>query len=277
MSHVGRRALLTGCAAMAASSGVAVAGPSPVTWIAFYGQTADEKVLATYDYVVLDPSFRGSLAAITSGGKARVCAYLSLGESRPTNFFDEQIHPALFVSGWPDRIDVRRDPWRALIIDRIIPALIAKGYTGLMFDTLDTPPYLETVDPRRCKGMRQAAIDLVVAIRQAYPNLLLIMNRGYALLPDLYGQIDMIVAESFLTRPDTAAGFARNESKLIAEQLVILLRVKAHNCPILSLDYCDPLRPGDVASLYAQERQLGHIPYVATGALDRIIPEPRNG
>ena len=86
---------------------------------------------------------------------------------------------------WPGtrRVDVRHPSWRSLVLDRRIPSLVSRGFTGLMFDTLDTPPYLELLDPVRYHGMRDAAIGLVDAIRVRWPGMMLIMNRGYALLP----------------------------------------------------------------------------------------------
>src|SRR5579875_1431895 len=53
-------------------------------WIAFYGERADEKLLSSYDIVVLDPAFRGSIDAVGDSG-AIVCAYLSLGEISKSN------------------------------------------------------------------------------------------------------------------------------------------------------------------------------------------------
>ena len=43
----------------------------------------------------------------------------------------------------------RHPSWRSLVLDQRIPSLASQGFTGLMFDTLDTPPYLELLDPAR--------------------------------------------------------------------------------------------------------------------------------
>ena len=213
-----RRALLMSAGTMTAVTGVlrpsrAKAFPEDtdsLRWLAFYGVNADESVLASYDVVVLDSGFQGSVRRIARTG-ARVCGYISLGEIRTSDpalaFLDDA---ALLPPNpdWPGtrRVDVRRPSWRSLILDRQIPALVAQGFTGLMLDTLDTPPYLELLDPARYHGMREAAVALVHSIRALWPKMTLVLNRGYALLPDVLQTIDAVVAESLLTFPDPATG-----------------------------------------------------------------------
>ena len=84
-----RRAILQTCATMFAASlawatGSRAAQPASeqhVKWIAFYGQIANEQALASlasYDIVVLDPMFAGSIATVAAD-HARVCGYLRSG------------------------------------------------------------------------------------------------------------------------------------------------------------------------------------------------------
>jgi uncharacterized protein (TIGR01370 family) len=237
--------------------------------------------LATYDIVILDPGFLGSIEAINKSG-AQVYGYLSIGEIRTTSPFFGQVNKNAILESslyWEGirHIDVRDPSWRSVILDKIIPALKAQGFSGLMLDTLDTPPYLEQVDPDRNRGMAQAAIDLVHAIRAQEPGLKLIMNRGYALLSPLVDSLDALIAESMLTLPDPktrqATWVAPNE---VALQLDLLAPAKevARPLPILSLDYWRPEDVATIEEIYKRERELGHHPYVTTPLLDEIVPEP---
>ncbi len=249
----------------------------PIRWIAYYGANADEAVLASYDLVVLDPGFTGSIARCGEAG-ARVCGYLSLGEIRTADPNLPLVDPSILLPPNPDwpgtfRIDVRRPSWRSLVLDRLIPALAAQGFAGLMLDTLDTPPFLEAREPTRFPGMGKAAIDLVEAIRARWPRLTLIANRGYALLPDLVETIDAVIAESLLTRPGPDGRSYRWVGSREVEAQLALLRpaVRARPAlPILSLDYWDPDDSSTRAEIYRRERQMGHHPYVATRLLDSI-------
>jgi polysaccharide biosynthesis protein PelA len=253
-------------------------------WVVFYGQTADEAILATYDIVILDPGFLGSIEAVARSG-TQVFGYLSLGEIRTTNPFFDRLDPEAVLEEnvhWPGtrRIDIRHPSWRSLVLDHLVPQIRAQGFAGLMLDTLDTPPHLEQIDPKRNAGMRKAAIDLVHAIHRRQPRMKLIMNRGYALLPKLIDILDALIAESLLTRPgpDGGSPVLANERD-VAQQLAQLAPAKHRwsAVPILTLDYWAPEDTATIEVIYRRERALGHHPYVATPLLDRIVPEPSNG
>lgn len=277
-----RQTLLRGAAALAAAAAVMApraASARRMTWVAFYGEYMDEGTLSTYDVVVLDPMFRGSVTAVSERG-ARVCAYLSLGEIRMSDPFLAKTSPEALLAenpAWPGtrRVDVRNQSWKDLVIGELIPAIRARGFTGLMFDTLDTPPFLEESDPVGNTGMRQAAIDLVLAIRAAHPGMMLLMNRGYALLPSVIGNIDGVIAESLLTSSERTddGRYKSNEPENVALQ-ISLLAVAKGRVPIFSLDYWDPSDLDMIRKICESERLLGHHPYVSTRTLDTVVPCP---
>ena len=253
----------------------AVASPPKLKWLIYYGEKADEAVLAGYDLVVLDPGFKGSVTAIKRNG-ARVCGYLSLGETRQTDLYKQIDDAALLAQNptWNTRqIDVRHPSYRDTVVNKMIPSIMAKGCTGLMLDTLDTPPYLEALSSRLYSGMTDAAVNLVQAIREAHPHLKLLVNRGYALLPRIIGNVDAVIAESLLTSPG-GGGYEWNTSKSVAEQLALLMVARDRHVPVLSLDYWQPSDTQTIGQIYLRERLLDHQPYVATNLLDTIVPEP---
>lgn len=294
MSGVGRRLVrrtfLQACTVLGATLSIRSTGSRAadttqqgrLKWLAFYGETSDEQELAVYDLVVLDPKFQGSLPQVGTNG-ARLCGYLSLGEVRVADGLYANADPAVLIEenpAWPGtfRIDVRHPSWSKLVLDEIIPFIVGQGFTGLFLDTLDTPPYLEQLQPDAKRGMRQAAIGLVQSIRDRYTDLFVIINRGYALLPDVVASVDAVVAESLLTVADDrdSSGYRWNSPSEV-DQVLSLLAPAAEGdarVPILSLDYWDPEDTATITKIYARQRELGHHPYVATRSLDRIVPEP---
>jgi polysaccharide biosynthesis protein PelA len=269
---------LLSAAAMSGAASDAQARGDAIRWLVFYGITADEAVLASYDIVVLDPAFQGS---ISLGPGTRVHSYLSLAEMKTDDRFFPLVDPAALLDEnpqWPGtrRIDIRHPSWRSVVLDRQIPSIAAMGFAGLMLDTLDTAPFLERQDSVGRRGTRAAAIDLVRSIRARWPGLALIVNRGYELLPELVAHIDGVIAESFMTRPDTMSdGFAWTEARQQRLELSMLRATTTRDppVPVLSLDYWDPDDSGTIAEIYRRERALGHHPYVATRLLDRIVAE----
>jgi polysaccharide biosynthesis protein PelA len=287
-----RRTLLQALAVLGLGGGRAFANPpheemvmsGRIKWVAYYGATADEQALAAYEIVVLDPMFQGSVAAVAAGG-ARVCGYLSLGEIRTADAFFRKLDGAAVLEpnpAWPGtrRLDVRHRAWEDLVLAEIIPAIRDAGFSGLMLDTLDTPPFLERVDPRANHGMGEAAAGLVSAIRQSYPDMMLVVNRGYDLLPAVAGDIDAVIAESLLTMPAGRgeAGYRwTSEAELRLQLSLLAPAARRQPClPVLSLDYWSLRDELIIKEIYRRERLLGHHPYVATPSLDRIITEPAN-
>jgi uncharacterized protein (TIGR01370 family) len=226
--------------------------------------------------------FQGSTKEVGKQG-ARLCGYLSLAEVRIADSVYAKTDRAALIEenpAWPGtyRIDIRHPSWKKLVLDEVIPFIAQRGFTGLFLDTLDTPPYLEDLEPHARRGMRQAAVDLVQTIRARYPDLFMIINRGYALLPSLIGSIDAIVAEGLLTVADDQDSHGYRWTPLSEVALVLSLlssATKGHaRPPILSLDYWDPEDANTIRAIYARQRHWGHHPYVATKSLDRLIPEP---
>jgi len=275
-------AIAAKCAAAAASASREAAEPKPIRWVVFYGTTADQAVLETYDIVVLDSEFQGRIR-LPASSATRMCGYVSLGEIRMADPLLRFMDRAAVLGQNPDwpgtqRVDIRHPSWKSLVVDRRIPSLIARGFTGLMLDTLDTPPYLEQLDASRYRGMRAAAAELVDSIRARWPEMMLIMNRGYALLPDVFQKIDAVIAESLITSADWRTGqFTWLAHREVDLQLELLKPATNRRppLPVLSLDYWDPDDEQTIAEIYRRERQLGHHPYVATRSLDRIVPEQR--
>ena len=126
--------------------------------------------------------------------------------------------------------------------------------------------------------MRDGAVRLVKAIRRHYPDLTLMVNRGYDLLPAIERDVDAVLAESLYGTYDFATKRYRRVSPSDSAAQVALLRAARARRPKLSLyalDYWDPADASGIASLYQAARASGFVSYVATIELDRLVPEPR--
>ena len=102
-------------------------------------------------------------------------------------------------------VDIRKPEWSACVNDTLIPAITAQGFDGIMIDTIDSVTTLENTDPANYTGMKQAAVKLIKDIRARNPNLKIMLNRGFDVLPRCgEWDIDMVLAESIYT--DIPAG-----------------------------------------------------------------------
>jgi polysaccharide biosynthesis protein PelA len=203
--------------------------------------------------------------------------YLSVGEADPRRPYWNEVRAAPFLvepdPAWPEnvRVDVRDPRWREVLLGQEIPRLLAQGFDGLMLDTIDTAPYLESKDPVRFAGSRQALRELVKAIRARFPGAPVLAN-GIAGLPDVASAVDGFVVEGVFATYDFGRRLYREttgperEWKLarIAEAEAIARR------PVFTIDYADV---GDVvlarwAESEAAER--GFKPYVGVRDLNTL-------
>ncbi|MGJ3626639.1 hypothetical protein AB5I41_06865 [Sphingomonas sp. MMS24-JH45] len=72
--------------------------------------------------------------------------------------------------------------------------------TEFFIDTLDNAEAMERADPTGAKGMIAAAATLLAAVRARYPAMRIMLNRGYAVLPQAADRIDYLLAEAMATR-----------------------------------------------------------------------------
>lgn len=276
----GRRFLLLLTLLLVPSWQARAAGSTP--WVAYYGDKPTPARLAPYRLAVLDPGSNPDLPRIQAQGTV-VLGYISLGEAesyRP--YFAEAKAAGLFVGENPDWkgsyfIDLRKPAWRSMILDEVAPAILAQGFSGLFLDTLDDAHALEEKDPVRYRGMTAAAAELVTALHQRFPKAILMMNRAFELVPSVARDIDMLLGEGVYADYDgahkTYAPVPAADYRAQVEALRAARRLNPR-LGLFSLDYWNPSDHAGIARIYALERANGFSPYVATLALDRIVPEP---
>lgn len=265
---------LLGCLALPAATAA--------DWVVYYDDAEPAESFFDYDLIVFDSKYHPPIRPLSERGKT-VLGYLSVGEvesHRP--WFQEVREQGLLIEenpNWPGShfVDVRDPRWRARVVEELIPQLVDQGFDGVFLDTLDNPLYLEAREPERFAGMTTAAIDLVRTIRRHYPYLEIMVNRAYELLPQVAPDIDRVLGESVYTDYDfDTETYRRVDTELYREQVERLQDLKSKNpdLAIHTLDYWDPDDPEGIARIYAKQRANGFRPYVATLALDRLIPEP---
>jgi uncharacterized protein (TIGR01370 family) len=271
-----------GIAALKPLAGIAQ-GTASERWVVCYNDSPAPFSLAAYDVVVLDPDNHPSLEPSTSRGRT-VLAYLSLTQiGRGRRTYESLQAAGIVIEAHPSwegayYLDFRRPEWTRTVLEDLVPRALDMGFTGLFLDTLDDAEFLETREPGRYAGMRDAAVALVRAIRHHYPDIVLMVNRGYALMPRIASEVDILLGESVLSTFDAETKSYRRVSPADAEwQMAALRRARAANpsLRLFTLDYWDEADPAGVRWLYQNQRANGFAPYVSTFMLDRVVKEPQ--
>ncbi len=259
--------------------------PSPDTalrWGIDYGATTDPALARACALLVLEPHHARPIAPLRGPGSI-LLGYVSFGEVERSRPYFAALDKAGALNAanpnWPDArlADLRHPAWRAAVLDRLVPAILALGYDGIFIDTMDNAEAMERQDPVANTGMVAAGATLIAAVRARFPKIRIMLNRGYALLPDVAPKIDYLLGEAMASRWN----FAAKRYELLSEsdwawQAGRLRAARARNpaLALMTLDYWNPADTTQIAALYARERAAGFSPYVATLALDRLMPEP---
>lgn len=198
---------ILGAAGLAAST--LWASNRPIRWLVFYGKELPARHVRSLDLAILDPD---NIAAKTLRSKAKSGAkflgYLSVGEaSRERETWAEVEGKGFLVEENPVwkgawRVDIRSKVWQTLLRDRIVPAILKKGYDGLFLDTVDTAAYLEEKDPKKFHASREAMIGFIRSLRRKYPKAMIVPNNGLEILDAIAQDVDGVVVEDLYTRYD---------------------------------------------------------------------------
>lgn len=281
---LGRRELIAwGLSLPLLARPAAIAASSSLNWGIDYGPRTDPETARSYDLLVLEPDHPRPIAPLRGPG-SRLLGYVSMGEVEKSRQFAARLQRAGALRApnpnWPDAryVDLRHPLWRTTVLETIVPRVLNKGFDGIFLDTMDNAEAMERQDPKRNAGMVAAGARLIRAIRQRFPKCAIMLNRGYALLPDVAARIDYVLGEAMATRWN----FTRNAYEMVPEsdwawQATRLRAAKRINPSLVlaTLDYWDPADTKTVADLYARARAADFHPYVSTLSLNRLIPEPR--
>ncbi len=116
-------------------------------------------------------------------------------------------------------------------------------------------------------------IQLIRTMRLRFPDIHIIANRGFAILEQIAGDIDGVVAESVFTSVDSEnAGHMRMlRTEEYTANLQRLLAVKNKSkIKVFTLDYLEKHKAREINSLISKSREFDFIPYVSTPSLDSI-------
>ncbi len=254
------------------------------SWVVYYGHAHPFDDFAHYDIIAFDSDEYPALPKERKEGQT-ILGYLSTSEAetyRP--YFDEIEALDVFIAKsdlWRDHIiiDIREERWRDYFVNTLVPKVLAKGFDGIMLDTIDSVIYLEEQHPKKYAGMKEAAVLLIKQLRKTHPDAKLMLNRGIPILHTLANDIDYVLAES--TRVEY--NFDTHEvnyfdDAIYAEYVETLKAAQAINPSLIvvTLDYwkMKKAESDTIAAIYKEQRSHGFSPYVTTIDLKKHHKEP---
>lgn len=247
-------------------------------WAVYYSDKAEAKEFKPYSLLVFDSIYHPPMQELLEENKT-ILGYLSLGEIAETDpFYAKAKEANLLLTKNPNwdgfYVDVRNPAWAKIVIEDIVPSILFKKFSGVFLDTVDNPIFLEPQYP----GMTEALVKLIKGIRLHYPQIKIMMNRGFEILPEVAKQINMELLESVMTDYDfKTKTYHRRPTEEYQEILEKVKEAKKINpsLKIYTLDYWSKDDAEAIKEIYRMQRSHGFVPYVSTINLDEIIPQPK--
>ncbi|HEY1589842.1 MAG TPA: endo alpha-1,4 polygalactosaminidase, partial [Rhodanobacter sp.] len=210
----------------------------------YYGAPVPLEQLSAFDAVVIEPD-SGFDPAAAQADCTDWFAYVSVGEVTPQRPYYAAIPPAWIIgrnAEWASQVVDQDAPgWPAFYVKHVIAPLWNKGYRGFFLDTLDSYQLVAKTDAAR-ERQEAGLVAVIRAIKRRYPDARLIFNRGFEILPKVYGLVYAVAFESLYSGWDQAKqryvpvpvddrAWLLGQAKTIHEQ---------YRLPVIAIDYCAP-------------------------------------
>ena len=234
------------------------------SFIVYYGDEWNP-LLTEFDVAVVSPLFeyvdRLNEAGVLTVGYLSLC---TVGGWEPWSGSVKDEWVVGFWEEWGERVvNVCEPGWRRVLLEEAVPFLLDRGFRGVMLDNADM------VD--RYPWMRSSMVELVESIREKYPDLYIIQNRGFSILNETCRYVDALLFEDFGTTYDFETGSYRpltwGELRETMRNATMVRELCGDGVEVFALAYADPENRltmrlymalvGRLASAY------GFVPYVS--------------
>jgi len=229
-----------------------------------------------YDMVILDADHYPPHQQFSS--QCLRIGYISVGEAEDYRFYWNQISKRPWIisenPNWEGNyyVDVRSAEWHSLLLNHVIPKIVANGFQGLFIDTLDTVDVLEEELGNKFSGSKVSMIALIEKIRQRYPELLLISNGGFSILKQIAPYLDGILVEDIYMmvdfKNDSYMKVSKSDRKYKINKIKEALTINP--LPVFNIEYISENNHKLIKKYIHKSKKLGFKPYIAEKNLNKI-------
>ena len=163
------------------------------SFVVYYGDDRVEE-LRMFDLAILSPLLEEEIVELNNYGVITI-GYVSLTTVGGWEPWAKNVSDDLVVGSyveWGEKIVNACDcRWEKILLNQAIPYILGKGFKGVFLDNLDM------VD--NYPFMKNCVIKLVKDIRKKYPNVIIVVNRGFTIVEDIAPYVDAVLFEDFGT------------------------------------------------------------------------------
>lgn len=247
---------------------------APRNIVFYYGGVPPVDALSRFDLAVVEPD-TGFVPTEAPGEHTRWLAYASVGEVSRSRAYYASI-PESWVVGrnteWQsDIVDQAAAGWPDFFVEHVISPLWQKGYAGFFLDTLDSYQLVARDDEDRRRS-QEGTVAVIRAIHERFPEAVLILNRGFELLPLVHEHVYAVAFESLFKSWSEGKGEYRDVPEDDRQWLLDRANEvrEQYGLPVIAIDYCLPSNDQCSRQTVESIRALGMVPYVGDGRLQEV-------
>jgi hypothetical protein len=213
--------------------------------------------------------------------KRPVLAYLSVGEIAK----DAPHRAAAIKAGVPflgkntvwdsDLVDVSSEVWHRFVLDHLAAKIAKQPFAGFFLDTAESPEYVAEKHPDRAKAMKEGLIQLVLALHEKFPNHLIVMNRGFAVWPEVAKAVDGMLIENVVRHYNLEKKVSRPATEQERDWIMERIgAVKAAGKPVFAVEFLAEDQLREAVAVVNELRGLGLVPLVCGAEFDGKVYGP---
>ena len=203
----------------------------------YYGNIGPSEFqeLSGFDIIVLAPTVNATYVSRLARHHV-VVGYLSLATIGGWEPWAKDVSRDIVIGEnkeWGEKVvDFSSPKWRSIVLDEAIPYILSRGFDGVFLDNVD---YVDLYPEKK-----RAMVNLIRTIRERYPRMVIIVNRGFSIKDEVALYVDYVLFEDFVTYYDFSTGkykiFSESDLEWEFEQVKEL---QALHVPVLALSYAD--------------------------------------
>lgn len=198
-----------------------------------------QQVGAKYKLLIVEPDYysRAQVDSLNTPDNT-LLGYISLGEVNKNRWYYPLLEERGFLGineNWESPyLNLADSTTRSILVDRVVPNIMAKGFDGLFLDTIDdVAPYTER------SHLQPYMVEMIAGIRKKYPDAPIIQNAGLFLLDQTQQYIDAVLIEDVATNYNfsNASYHLRPENEYRERVSMINKYKQKYHKPFLVIDF----------------------------------------
>ncbi|WP_297506045.1 endo alpha-1,4 polygalactosaminidase [Thermococcus sp.] len=250
---------------------------SSTSFAVYYGQLSGKTIgdLKGFEILILPPTIEPELISSLSRNHT-VVGYLSLATVGGWEPWAKAVPKGIVIgknTNWNEKVvDFASPAWKRIVLEEAIPYILSRGFEGVFLDNVD---YVD-----RYPKKKTAMVELIRAIRERYPGITIIVNRGFSIKEEIAPYIDYVLFEDFITYYNfSTRRYEIFKGKELEWELEQVEELKNLGVPILALSYANlsdrkqVSEFGKIVCSYARKYNVSGV-YLAEISLQRVGIDP---